>query len=979
MLYSAMFPIATSIVDRSTKTMGSAQLSSGDLINAISDKRWDEVRRSIKWKNGQVNERYLGITLLRTIVLKIPPENLVLEILDFAEEEVIDDVHQELAGWSILHYLAAYGYVNALRRALEKSQQRVNWRTENGLTPLHVLLNANHSFRIHLQGLQVLLDAGADSKLKDQNGKTPLDMFVHNMCEEYGNKDYGNTKREKQKEEILQILHKVTVPGEVLTRGKPAMSAFNKELEKGGITVNHAHLVIVVDDFDVIALWDRIREELTKEVHRTDFAIEDTRLEETEDIDGVINENNTYILNIHDQQLNYTHQNPLNSEAVFIIGFNLVEGMHAKRKCRVSRMAVPMTNDMTNLQFIKYRMELIFTYAVTVEEHCLKSEKPKIVVVGTNSEDLQGNDEEKKLQVEKQFKILFQEIKGTPYECYVVRDMYFINNESPSGSEMLKLRQDICRFLKSMPKTIPLTWHKFQRELRKIGEKVHVQYHEVRTVANKCGISKENIIHTINYLHDLGIVMYFEHNELLKDTVVINPEEANNIIKELITAVKPADQMVELWHKLDNEGILEEELIRHIWKREFSEDEINVFLELMKEFGLMCEQIKSKTPSRSFFVPCRSKYSKEKVAITLDGDRMVSIYMTFDGFLIDRIFHCIVVRLIERVQATSYTTVPKLCYNKAVIDIGKDHTLSLGQVIIENKPAVKFEISRNSEVSNGNPADTKGLSRNVCIQVFEHLKKELKVLKSTMKYTSSAFRVLCWSGHCDYHFQNMEECLRNDSIRCGKVSLKTKKIEALFNNKTGGNQIFLEDDDLFLISKDVGNEWTSLGVRLGLSWNRINQISTYHSKRLPECTLKMLTEWRDKQMPEANQVRIMAKALIKEERIDLANKLLDSQRNLKSDEKRSAGYLTDGHMLLIAKKLKAGEMRILGTTLGISDSELDKIKYNFGQSILDATIEMLVKWRERQDPNENHLDTLSNALNNIERRDITMTLETECQ
>ncbi|XP_033100564.1 uncharacterized protein LOC117104024 [Anneissia japonica] len=698
-----------------------------------------------------------------------------------------------------------------------------------------------------------------------------------------------------------------------------------------------------------------------------------------EDNTGMIaNEDITYIWDFPGQQLYYNHPICLKSEAVYLIEFNLVENMQGtKKKCRVSKMArETMTNEMTIIQIIKYQMEIIFTYAVQVEQLQLRTKKPKIVIVGTHNE---VNNEEKMQQAEEQFKILFQEIKGTPYERYVVRKMYLIDNEKT-------LKQDICGFLKAMLNTIPLTWHKLQRLLQEMGRKaMHVHYNEVCKAATKCGILQENLIHALNYLHDLGIVMYFQQNRKLRDTVVINPWKVNNITEKLITAVKTDDRMVQLWNKLDKEGILEEELIRYILREELRRDEIGVFLELMKQVGFTCEQIKTqKNAHRSFYVPCRSKFSSEEMTITPDNDQTVSIYMTSDAFLFESTYHHIVVRLIEMVQAKCFSATPKLFYNKAIIDFGCDHTLRLGQVIIENKPSVKLEISRKPEMLEDacKPSDTGtgGPSPNVCIQVLEYLEKELKVLTSGMKHLSYIVRVLCWSDLQD-HFHNLEECLKDD-ILCGEKILKTSKLQKLFKNMTYGNHIYLTDEYLLRISKDMGLEWKQLGVKLGLSWNRINQIWMYCCKRQPECTLEMLTEWRSLQKYETNQVKIMAKALKDEKRIDLANWLFASQCHVKPDEctiqpphrTHYDGYLTDMDMLCIAKELN-NDWKTLGIYLGMKQSELKRIETDFEPSV-DASLEMLVRWRERQKANGNHLEKMSNALEELERFDIKDELQT---
>ena len=46
---------------------------------------------------------------------------------------------------------------------------------ENGFTPLLDLLSALHSERIYSLGIQILLDAGAQTSLEDQNGRNAMD------------------------------------------------------------------------------------------------------------------------------------------------------------------------------------------------------------------------------------------------------------------------------------------------------------------------------------------------------------------------------------------------------------------------------------------------------------------------------------------------------------------------------------------------------------------------------------------------------------------------------------------------------------------------------------------------------------------------------------------------------------------------------------------------------------------------------------
>ncbi|XP_033096599.1 uncharacterized protein LOC117100875 [Anneissia japonica] len=207
--------------------MVTKQASSGDLNNSIRNMRWDDVRRTIRSRPQLVNDKYLGVASLHTLVLAKAPQNLILEILEFAKEEVINDVNLEKAGRSILHYLAFYGYVDALRHVLENSQKRVNWQTESN-------------------------------------------VYVQNKCDEY-----DSTK--KQKEEILQILYSVAVPREVLARGKEARVAFNKELEKSQIIpVNNSQIIAVRELKGIvktIKLESNVMKKLNERIERVNGTI----------------------------------------------------------------------------------------------------------------------------------------------------------------------------------------------------------------------------------------------------------------------------------------------------------------------------------------------------------------------------------------------------------------------------------------------------------------------------------------------------------------------------------------------------------------------------------------------------------------------------------------------------------------------------------------------------------------------------------
>ncbi|XP_033116588.1 uncharacterized protein LOC117116620 [Anneissia japonica] len=416
--------------------------------------------------------------------------------------------------------------------------------------------------------------------------------------------------------------------------------------------------------------------------------------------------------------------------------------------------------------------------------------------------------------------------------------------------------------------------------------------------------------------------------------------------------------MIKLWNKLDNEGILEEELVRHLWRDEISKDEssFEVFLELMKQFGLLCEKVKNQeSKHRSFFVPCRLKRSKDNVSIEHDTAQMVSIYMVSEDFIPDSVFHPLVVSLIGMVQDMGYTAMLQLFSNYAEISLGLEHTLSLGPVVINNKPSLKLEILRVPIIQeDGTKTPTGEPSPRVCMQVLEFLKKEMKVLTS----------------------KNSPMQLEGSSVT------ETAPPD--------GNLGYVDDMHLSAIAEGMGLEWKQLGLRLGLSWNKIQQIWS-DNRRLFDCIMEMLTEWRKQQNYETNQVEIMCNALKDQGLTELANKVFGSQTSedqsshveastdhpcgrLHHTKQEHDGCLTDTDLQFIAKRLD-NDWKDLGIYLNMKRSEINQIATDFSPPMVDACIEMLVKWRSRQEAKVNHLAKIIDALTSLEREDIIKELK----
>ncbi|XP_033116459.1 uncharacterized protein LOC117116507 [Anneissia japonica] len=170
----------------------------------------------------------------------------------------------------------------------------------------------------------------------------------------------------------------------------------------------------------------------------------------------------------------------------------------------------------------------------------------------------------------------------------------------------------------------------------------------------------------------------------------------------------------------------------------------------------------------------------------------------------------------------------------------------------------------------------------------------------------------------------------------------------------------------------MGRECKQLGVRLGLSWNRIQQIWS-DNRQLFDSIMDMLTEWRKQQNYETNQVEIMCRALKEQGLTELANKIFGSQMSEVKESNVNAGEDTSGRLptthhehdaslddkdlLFICEGLPS-DWRRLGVRLGLEWNKINVIADNNTQK--DGVMETLVTWRDGQSTNQ--ISIMLNAL-----------------
>ncbi|XP_033101203.1 uncharacterized protein LOC117104465 [Anneissia japonica] len=384
-----------------------------------------------------------------------------------------------------------------------------------------------------------------------------------------------------------------------------------------------------------------------------------------------------------------------------------------------------------------------------------------------------------------------------------------------------RLKTNVGGYMKSMAKTVPINWVDFQTKVQEAGKTtMHMSLYKITKIAVDCGINENNVIHVLNYLNDVGIILYSPTNKKLENTVITNIHMLIGIFMKIITVVKPDDVdkvpvIVKYWRKLDKEGILAEKLVRYLWKDELtgSHDDNDVFedcIELMKSFGLLFEKNESGEDGRLFVVPSRMKTKpNNRLEIRKDEEQTVSIYVTPKDFLPDAVYDVLVVRFVSLSQDRGYRDEPKLFQNKAEIIFDRKHYVRLGRIYIDNKQCLKLEISRMKE-RDAHCVDkpTCKPHPSVCTEVLSVLKQHLDELYPSKKVVGYELNILCFvcMNPETPHFQDLEECLKNDCINCDKtgehIVMPTVEVQNLFvADLPVDNERNISDSDDFGVKK----------------------------------------------------------------------------------------------------------------------------------------------------------------------------------
>ncbi|XP_072021508.1 probable serine/threonine-protein kinase pats1 [Amphiura filiformis] len=248
------------------------------------------------------------------------------------------------------------------------------------------------------------------------------------------------------------------------------------------------------------------------------------------------------------QELYYsTHQVFFNRRAVFALVFDMSKKL--EERCEVqdfSKKRQSRFHDFNGEDFIKFWLQSIYTYAA--QDSADDKGYPPIFIIGTHKRDSAVEEEVVKDQ-------LFAILEGKQYEKYVRRQFHFLENDptkqqQPCDEEALKSMKDaVAKAAINAPhmkEQYPIKWLQFHKAvIETLGtgdNKPYITLEETRELAAECNITDESqFITMLGLYHDLGTIIWFGEDKILKNTIILDPQWLIDVFKAVIT-VLPNEQ-----------------------------------------------------------------------------------------------------------------------------------------------------------------------------------------------------------------------------------------------------------------------------------------------------------------------------------------------------------------------------------------------------------------------------------------------------
>ena len=162
-------------------------------------------------------------------------------------------------------------------------------------------------------------------------------------------------------------------------------------------------------------------------------------------------------------------------------------------------------------------------------------------------------------------------------------------------ADLQRALQNRIATLEHISTPIPKRWANVRYVLENYSQRqTHIEVGEFFNICVSQGFKKSDkpaMLSLSKYLHDLGIILHFQKDPILKNVVILRPELATKAVYKVVGNKKVTDngEVTDNAEIIDNYGYFTQENLKQIWRDIEYQDLHDELLHLMKHFKLCYE------------------------------------------------------------------------------------------------------------------------------------------------------------------------------------------------------------------------------------------------------------------------------------------------------------------------------------------------------------------------------------------------------
>ena len=395
-----------------------------------------------------------------------------------------------------------------------------------------------------------------------------------------------------------------------------------------------------------------------------------------------------------------THTLFLTSSAIFLLVYDLSrdpdENAPPVKRQEMFGVFEDRIGIKSNLDYLDYWMTSVSSVSSQVEDQKVHSASastvlpktlPPVFLVCTHADQPSCGKDPEDLALK-----VYGELLKKPYKTHLCGKFEVDNTKSGQQPECLgvsRLRESIREVAKELPQMkefIPIKWLAFEKmlSLKKIHKWITIE--QAKQIAGSCQIHDNQEFKTaLQFLHDQRFLMYFDKIDELKKIVFLDLQWLIDVMKKVITIKRYDDgerEFMNSWRKLEQEGILEEKLLQHVWDPLIGKD--NTFkslIAIMEKFSLLCSWPASDDfSSNMYLVPSMLRsHPPQDITQLIASARLPSLFIKFEpGQVPLRLFPRLVTQFLIWGKDRFWNSVnPQLFQNFARLYTAKDDKCSV--------------------------------------------------------------------------------------------------------------------------------------------------------------------------------------------------------------------------------------------------------------------------------------------------------------